>query len=72
MVLLDLYENYLSTDDLQFGFKKKNGCPSAVFAIRQTVKYYNERGSNVYVASLDASKAFDRPIKTTASYFLFI
>ena len=52
MVLLDLYENYLSTNDLQFGFKKKNGCPSAVFAIRQTVNYYNEIGGNLNVGSL--------------------
>jgi hypothetical protein len=28
--------------------------------LRQLVTYYNERGSNVFIASLDASKAFDR------------
>ena len=26
----------------------------------QVVKYFSERNSNVYIASLDASKAFDR------------
>jgi hypothetical protein len=57
---LELYNNYLKTDDLQFGFKKQLGCPSAIFVLRQIVEYYNERGSNVYIASLDASKAFDR------------
>jgi hypothetical protein len=28
--------------------------------LRQIVNYYNERGSYVYIASLDAAKAFDR------------
>jgi hypothetical protein len=41
MNLLDLYENYLSTHDLQFGFKMKLGCPSAILAFTQTVIYYN-------------------------------
>jgi hypothetical protein len=60
MVLLELYSDYLVTDDLQFGFEKHLGCPSAIFTLRQIVNYYNERGSNVYIASLDAAKAFDR------------
>jgi Reverse transcriptase (RNA-dependent DNA polymerase) len=57
---LELYNNYLVTDDLQFEFKKQLGCPSAIFVLRQLVNYYNERGSDVFIASLDASKAFDR------------
>jgi len=28
--------------------------------VRQTIDFFNERISNVYIASLDASKAFDR------------
>jgi len=28
--------------------------------LRNVIEYFNERGSNVYLASLDASKAFDR------------
>jgi len=28
--------------------------------LRNDIEYFNERGSNVYLASLDASKAFDR------------
>ena len=50
----------MHSDDLQFGFKKKLGCSDAIFVLRQTVEYFNNRGSNVYIASLDASKAFDR------------
>ena len=50
----------MESDDLQFGFKKKLGCTNALFILRQVVEYFNDRGSNVFIASLDASKAFDR------------
>ena len=30
------------------------------FVLRNVIEYFNERGSNVYLSSLDASKAFDR------------
>ena len=45
------------TDSLVF---KKIGCSNAIFVLRNVIEYFNERGSNVYLASLDASKAFDR------------
>jgi hypothetical protein len=50
----------MKSDDLQFGFKKILGCRNAIFALRQSIEYFNSRGSNVFIASLDASKAFDR------------
>ena len=50
----------MASDDVQFGYKKKLVCPNALFVLRQVVNYFNERNSNVYIASLDASKAFDR------------
>jgi len=28
--------------------------------LRNVIEYFNERGSNIYLASPDASKAFDR------------
>jgi hypothetical protein len=59
-LLLNKYSNYLRTDDLQFGFKQGLSCSNAIFALRQAIEYFNDRSSNVYVASLDASKAFDR------------
>ena len=43
-----------------FGFKKSMGCRIAIFAVRNIINYFNERGSNVFMASLDTSKAFDR------------
>jgi len=47
-------------NDRQFGFRTGHGCNNAIFVLRNVIEYFNERGSNVYLASLDASKAFDR------------
>ena len=58
--LMEKYAKYLHTDDLQFGFKKRLGCSHAIFLLKQTIEYFNSNNSNVYLASLDASKAFDR------------
>ena len=51
-LLIELYSEHFSTDDLQFGFKKNLGCSNAIFVLQQTVQYFNDRGSNVYIASL--------------------
>ena len=59
-VLLEFYEGQLSSDDLQFGFKKHSGCSHALFTFKQTTKYFISKGSKVYCAFLDASKAFDK------------
>ena len=50
----------LQTDDLQFGFKAKTSTSHAIYTLKATVHYFNDKGSNVYVAFLDCSKAFDR------------
>ena len=34
------------------------GCPQAVFTLRMAIEYFNSRGSTVYAAALDISKAF--------------
>jgi len=59
-VLLDVYQNSFYSDHLQFGFKQNSGCSHALFGFSEAVKYYNKRGSKVYCAFLDASKAFDK------------
>lgn len=56
-VLLAKCVDYL--DDLQFGFKRATGCFHAVFTLRTVVDYFTSRGSTVYAAALDISKAFD-------------
>lgn len=58
--ILHKYDHFLCSDSLQFGFKKQSGCSHALFVLSQVADYFNSHGSSVYVASLDASKAFDR------------
>lgn len=60
LVILELCSDCLLTDELQFGFKPKLGCPNAIFAFRTTIDHFIDRGSTIYAASLDISKAFDR------------
>jgi hypothetical protein len=48
------------TNKTQFGFKEKSSCNHAIFTLKETILNYTENGSNCYVISLDAEKAFDR------------
>ena len=57
-VLLSLNDNFLTSDTLQYGFKKHSST-HALFTVNETVKYFTKRGSKVYCSVLDASKAFD-------------
>ena len=47
-------------DELQYGFVAGKGCQKALFSLESIVNYYTSRGSPVYMAALDATKAFDR------------
>jgi len=47
-VLLCIYKDFLVSDQLQFGFKKKSSCMHALFTVNESVKYYTKRGSKVY------------------------
>ena len=51
-VILQLTENKLQTDDLQFGFKKGLGCADAIFTLGNVAEYFTRNGSTVYAASL--------------------
>ena len=44
---------------MQFGFKRGHSASYAVFVLKSCVDYYLKRGSNVLVAYMDCSKAFD-------------
>ena len=61
-VLLELYDEHLISRYLQFGFKEKLGCPSAMFLFIQLIEFFNSRSINVYIASLDACTTLDRSI----------
>jgi len=59
MVLLAVCEPVLESDSLQFSFKRNVGCNDAIFSLKSVIKYFNERGSSVFLVSLDIKKAFD-------------
>ena len=61
-VLLEICNEFLQSDHLQFGFKKGLGCSNAIFSLRAVIDYFCERGSMVYASALDVSKAFDNVI----------
>ena len=58
--MLNKFESFLYSNDLQIGFKKKFGCGPGVFLLQNVTNYFTLRKSSVYIAALDASKAFDR------------
>ena len=51
---------FLDSDHLQFGFKKKTSTSHALFVLKNTIDHFTTNRSNVFVAFLDCSKAFDR------------
>jgi hypothetical protein len=59
-VILGRLRTYLYTADSQFGFKEGHGTELAIFALKQTIEYYRDRDSPVFLCFLDAKKAFDR------------
>ena len=52
--------DYLTTDALQFGFKKKSSTSHALFVLKSCVDYFVDHRSDVIVTFLDCSKAFDK------------
>ena len=60
LLILSKTECILNTSDNQFGFKKKHGTDMCIHAFRQTIEYYKQNSSPVFICYLDAIKAFDR------------
>jgi len=40
MVLVHLFEEFLISDDLQFGFKKSSNCSHSLFVFSESIKYF--------------------------------
>ena len=52
---------YIYIYNLQFSFKYGIGCPDTMFfALKSVINHFVDRGSSIFIASLDVSKAFDR------------
>ena len=60
LVLLQLHGDFLTSDNLQFGFKKETGCCHVFFTLTESVKHIVNNGSKVHCTVLDATKAFDK------------
>ena len=59
-IILHRLEEYLWTTDNQFGFKSGHSTDLCVYALTEFIEYLKRRSTSVYVAFLDASKAFDK------------
>ena len=59
-VIIDIIHENMETSDFQFAYKKGFSTSMCSFLVAETIQYYRLRGSNVYMVSLDATKAFDR------------
>ena len=60
MAILTRIGHLLTTDNLQFGYKKRHSCSHAVFVLRSCIDYFTTHGSNVFATFLDCSKGFDK------------
>ena len=56
-LLFGLYEEFLGSDNLQFGFNKSSSTNHALtlFALHESVKYYTKYGTKVFGAFLDST-----------------
>ena len=59
-VILYRLEEYLWTTNNQFGYKAGHSTDLCVYAQIEFIEYFKRRSNSVYVAFLDASKAFDK------------
>ena len=55
--LLPRLAKYLWTADSQFGYKQVHGAEKAIFALKQTVDFYRNLDTLVYMCFLDTKKS---------------
>jgi hypothetical protein len=58
--LMELLNDYLYTDDHQFGFKPNVECSHALYTVRHVVDYFVRNDSTINLCLVDVSKAFDK------------
>lgn len=58
--IANIIETNLVSHTNQFGFVKNGGCGKALFTFRNIVRYFRNNNSNVFICSLDLTKAFDK------------
>jgi len=58
--LLDRHGNFLTSSDVQFGFKKGLGWRNAIYRVYNIVNRFVELKSTVNICAFDLTKAFDK------------
>ena len=58
-IILDLCQDELTPSIHQFGFQKGKSTGLCSWAVLETINYFRNRGSEVYLCLLDLTKAFD-------------
>ena len=58
-IMIDKIYKSINVNDSQFGYKNNLSTNLCTFMTLQTVEYYKNNNSNVFILYLDASKAFD-------------
>ena len=58
-IVILLHGEALSSDELQFGFKKSSSTSLCTWSVVETINYYKRGGSEVFSCLLDCKKAFD-------------
>ena len=59
-VVLVRYSSYITSSELQFGFKARSSTNLCTMVMKETIAYYVHNHSPVFCTFLDATKAFDR------------
>lgn len=70
-VILNKSVDQFDTSNMQYGFKAKSSTTQCTFALTETINYYRQHNSDVYVLLLDASQAFDK-VNYTKLFHLLI
>jgi hypothetical protein len=59
-ILLNRMDFLKASNSNQFGYRRKTSCKHAFFTDNETIQYFKKGKSDIFVVSLDASKAFDK------------
>ena len=57
--VLSRYESFLTTSNLQFGFKRGHSTSMCTMILEEVADYYRTHSNDVYCTILDANKVFD-------------
>lgn len=63
-VLETYIKSIVRTDDKQFGFKANSSCSHAILILKQTMHIAKYQRKRLYIAAIDAAKAFDKVNRT--------